>query len=191
MKSENQGEIRKSIFPGSNSPMTLLGPNSPRVPPSVSLLASREIPWVPDSKIFFWRESGTQGTREKEMSKININGADGRIQPEVEGGGGNLQSGRQEYRDKKFLGPLFRKNSLVFQLNNALIHMFPTLRTKHEKRVHLGQDKGRLSCRKWGAKLSFHHEGGGGSCPQLQPLNPPLILTIDDFNLLSRENKVN
>ena len=25
--------------------------------------------------------------------------------------------------------------------------------------MHLGQDKGGPSCRKWGAKLSFHHEG--------------------------------
>ena len=28
--------------------------------------------------------------------------------------------------------------------------------------LHLGQDMGRPSCRKWAAKLSFHHEGGGG-----------------------------
>ena len=35
------------------------------------------------------------------------------------------------------------KNYLIFQLNNALIYMFPTFRTKHEKRVHLGQDKGK------------------------------------------------
>ena len=39
---------------------------------------------------------------------------------------------------QKLLGLFFRDNSLVFQLNNALIHMFPTFRTKHEKRVHLG-----------------------------------------------------
>ena len=54
--------------------------------------------------------------------------------------GGNLQSGRQKYSEKEarqrraeILGPLFRRNSLVFQLNNALIYMFPTFRTKHEK----------------------------------------------------------
>ena len=32
--------------------------------------------------------------------------------------------------------------------------------------MHLGQDKGRPFCRKWGAKLSFHHKVGG-NCPQL------------------------
>ena len=48
---------------------------------------------------------------------------------------------------QKSLG-LFQEKILWFsQLNNALIHIFPTFRTKHEKRGHLGQDKGRRSCR--------------------------------------------
>ena len=52
--------------------------------------------------------------------------------------------------------------------------MFPTSRTKREKRVHLGEDKGRPSYRKWGAKPSFYHEGGGAVAPDCTPLNPPL-----------------
>ena len=40
---------------------------------------------------------------------------------------------------QKFLGLYSGKIIWLFQLNNALIHMFPTFRTKHEKRVHLGQ----------------------------------------------------
>ena len=41
--------------------------------------------------------------------------------------------------------------------------------------MHLGQDKGRFSCQKWGAKLSFLREGGG-QLPPFAPLNPPLEL---------------
>ena len=62
---------------------------------------------------------------------------------------------------QKFLGLSSGKILWFFQLNNALIHMLPTFRTKHEKRVYLDQDKGRPSCRTWGVKLSFHHEGRG------------------------------
>ena len=73
-----------------------------------------------------------------------------------------VKSKRAEGAQKSF-GLSSGKILWFFQLNNALVHMFPTFRTKHEKRVHLSQDKGRPSCRKWGAKLSFHHEGGGGA----------------------------
>ena len=69
---------------------------------------------------------------------------------------------------------------IFYAKNDALIHMFPPFRTKTRKnRVHLGQDKGRPSCRKWGAKLSFHPEEGG-SCPQLHPLNLRLVLDLID-----------
>ena len=70
----------------------------------------------------------------------------GRIQPEVEGGGGTtcrvgakstVKSKRADGGTEIF-GPLFRKSSLVFQLNNALIHMFPTFRTKREKKSAFG-----------------------------------------------------
>ena len=61
---------------------------------------------------------------------------------------------------QKFLCLYSEKIIWFFQLNNALIHMFPTFRTKHEKKVHSGQDKRCPSCQKWCAKLSFHHEGG-------------------------------
>ena len=106
----------------------------------------------------------------------------GRIQPRVEGGGAicrlgakNVVKSKRAEGAQKSLSLYSGKILWFFQLNNALIHMFPTFRTKHEKGVHLGQDKGRPSCRKWGAKLSLHHEGGG-SCPQLHPLNPPLAI---------------
>ena len=72
----------------------------------------------------------------------------------------------------EIFGPIFRKNPSVFQLNNALIYILHTFRTKHEKRVHLSQDNGRLSYQKWGAKPSFHHEGG-----QLPPTAPPKSAT--------------
>ena len=52
-------------------------------------------------------------------------------------------------------GPFFRKNSLAFLLKNALIDMFATFRTKHEKRVHLGQDMGRPSLPKMGRQAEF------------------------------------
>ena len=57
----------------------------------------------------------------------------------------------------------------VFQLNNALIHMFPTFRVKQEKDSAFGSGKGCPSCRKWGAKLSFHHEGGGAVAANCTP----------------------
>ena len=79
-------------------------------------------------------------------------------------GGGNLQSGRQKYNEK--YGPLFRKNSQVFQMNNALIYMFPTFKTKREK--------GCIWVRIRGAKLSLHHEGGGAVALNCIPLNPPV-----------------
>ena len=73
---------------------------------------------------------------------------------------------------QNFLGLFSGKILLFFNLNNALIYVFPTFRTKHENRVHLGQDKGHPSYRKWGAKPSFHHEGG-----QLPPTAPPKSAT--------------
>ena len=50
---------------------------------------------------------------------------------------------------QKLLGLYSGKIFWFFQLNNALIHVFPTFRTKHEKRVHLGQDKGCPLCGWW------------------------------------------
>ena len=41
-----------------------------------------------------------------------------------------------------------------------------------EKRVHLGQDKGRFLAKKGAPKLSFHREGG-----QLPPFAPPKSAT--------------
>ena len=67
---------------------------------------------------------------------------------------------------------------MVFQLNNALIYMLPTSRMKREKRVHLGEDKGRPSCRKWGAKPNFHHEGGTVA-PDCTP--PPKSATVEAY----------
>ena len=91
-----------------------------------------------------------------------------------------MQSGCQKESEKKarrrraeIFEPFFRKNSLVFQLNNALqLICFPHSERNMKKRVHLGQDKGHPSCRKWGTKLSFHHEGG-----QLPPTAPPKSAT--------------
>ena len=43
-------------------------------------------------------------------------------------------------------GPLFKRNDLVFLLNNAF-YMFTHILNEAQKRVHMGQDK-------WGALLS-------------------------------------
>ena len=107
--------------------------------------------------------------------------------PKLKGGGAICRVGAKTDNEKyarrrraKIFGPFFRKTSLGFQLNNALIYMFLTIRTKHEKKLHLGQDKGRLSCRKWGAKPSFYHEGGGAVAPD----SPPKSATVGKPNFV-------
>ena len=87
----------------------------------------------------------------------------GRMQPKVERGAicrvgaknqgapsalpaKNIVKSKRAKGAKKFLGLSSGKILCFFQLNNALIYMFATFRTKHEKRGHLGQVKGRPSC---------------------------------------------
>ena len=65
----------------------------------------------------------------------------GRIQPKVEGGAicrvgsKNIEKRKRAEGTKTCLG-LSSGKILVFLLNNALIDIFPTFRTKHEKRVN-------------------------------------------------------
>ena len=92
--------------------------------------------------------------------------------PKLKGGGAICRLSARDIvksRRTEIFRPLFRKNSLVFQLNTTLIYMLPTFRTKHEKRVHFGHDKGHSSGRKWGAKLSFQNEGEEAVAPNAPP----------------------
>ena len=59
----------------------------------------------------------------------------GRIQPEVEGGG-NSERGRRKH-DKKCenFWDVTQENSLVFLMNNALVYMFPRIQNKTPKKV--------------------------------------------------------
>ena len=68
----------------------------------------------------------------------------GRIQPKVEGGAicrvgaKNAVKSRRAEGVQKFLGLYSGKILGFYQLNNALIHMFPTFRTKREKKSAFG-----------------------------------------------------
>ena len=109
----------------------------------------------------------------KETPMIGNGTEQGRIQPEVEGGGAicrvcakNIMKSKRT-ESAKSSGPLFRKNSLGFQSKNALIYMFPTFETKHEKECIWVRVPSQVFIMK------------GGSCPRLHPLNPPLALNHD------------
>ena len=82
----------------------------------------------------------------KPMSALN----QGRIQPEVEGGGAIWRGGAKNIMK----GQRIQENSLVL-LNNALVYMFLRIQNETLKKVHLGQDKGRCSSQKGGAKAEL------------------------------------
>ena len=74
--------------------------------------------------------------------------------------GGQLGKGAQKTQRKvseeaarKTFWVFIGENSLVFLLNNALVDMFPYIQNETlKKRVHLGQNKERCSCKRGTAK---------------------------------------
>ena len=87
----------------------------------------------------------------------------GRIQPEVEEGGGNFWRGRENFWD------VGRGNSLAFLLNNSLVYMFPCIQNETlKKECILVRIRDAVLAQKRAPKLSFHREGG--SCPHLPPI---------------------
>ena len=64
-------------------------------------------------------------------------------------------------------GTFSRKFSGFFTDHRLSLYVSPHSERNTEKRLHLGQDKGRFSCQNWGAKLSFHRVSG--QLPQFAP----------------------
>ena len=62
-----------------------------------------------------------------------------------------------------------------FLLNSALVYAFPRIQNETLKKECIWvRIRGAFLAKKGAPKLSFHCEGGG-SCPHLPPLNPPLL----------------
>ena len=74
----------------------------------------------------------------------------GRIQPKVEGGGAICRVGTENITKSKRAEGAQKSLGLY----SGKFSGFPIFRTKFEKRLHLGQDKGRPTCRKWSAAPS-------------------------------------
>ena len=74
-------------------------------------------------------------------------------------GAKNVVKSKRTRGAQTFLGLSSGKFS-GFSIEQRLKLYVTQIQNETRKRVHLGQDKGHPPCRKWGAKLSFHHEGG-------------------------------
>ena len=88
-------------------------------------------------------------------------------------GAKNIVKSKRAEGAQKFLG---LHSGLLLRFFNWITPKFicfPHSERNTKKEVLLDQDKGRPSYRKWGAKPSFHHEGGG----QLPPTAPPKSAT--------------
>ena len=85
-------------------------------------------------------------------------------------GGGNLERGRQNTMEseraegaRKFSW-VFRENSVVFLLNNALVYMFLRIQNESLLKEYIWvRIRGAFPAKKRGPKLNFHREGGSSS----------------------------
>ena len=101
--------------------------------------------------------------------------ARGGSSPSLKGGaiwrGGARKKMKSERAEvaRKFFGLRSTKLSGFSSEERLCLRISPHSKRDTEKRVHLGQDKGRFSCQKGAPKLSFHREAGG----QLPPFALP------------------
>ena len=80
----------------------------------------------------------------------------------------------------------YSRNFSGFSTEQRLsLYVSPHSERNTEKRVHLGQVKGRFSCQKGAPKLDFHREGGG-SCLHLPPKSATECILKEEHSILSQ-----